>query len=142
MLGRGSAPKDPWRRRRGVAGLRGEWQELPSAAWMTRRSRLVVAIWPPRTRAEWESWWADPVSVMWSPADRGSVVELGWSHATMVTMRRPGLASEVRLRMDALGVTQKGRRELMWRDASRRRFRCRRMSWRRLGGRSSGGTGY
>jgi hypothetical protein len=112
MAGKGPAPQAVRRRRNEPA--RGEWIDLPPLAKpvlgkLPARSRGEEP-WSKRARATWEAWRTDPVTQMWSPADlayAGDALEL---YELM-----PGSASEVRLRMDSLGLTPKGRRDLRWR---------------------------
>lgn len=112
MAGRGRAPAEN-RRRRNVP-MRGEWvdlepleapvlPELPEGEWRPD--------WTPETVELWEAWRADPVTAQWSPSDVAFAVE------TIMLRNEKGLAAanEVRLRMDSLGLTPKGKRDLRWR---------------------------
>lgn len=111
MAGRGPAPKEGLRHGR-QPRARGDWVDLPPV----RREppKLPRGTWPPRTKAAWASWWRDPASTQWTEADDGAVLELAYLHSDLVN-GRVSLASEVRLRMDILGLTQKGKRDLRWR---------------------------
>lgn len=60
------------------------------------------------------AWCTDPALSQWTEADRAALVDLAYLHAEMVD-GKSALAGEVRLRMDILGLTQKGKRDLRWR---------------------------
>lgn len=111
MAGVGPAPKDAAQRHRGKPARRGEWIDLPVAGPVPKLPR---GTWSARTKAAWSSWWSDPASTQWTEADKGAVVELAYVHADFA-MGKVSLAAEVRLRMDILGLTQKGKRDLRWR---------------------------
>lgn len=111
MAGRGPAPKEGPRHGR-EPRARGEWVDLPPVS--RAAPKLPRGTWPARTKKAWGSWWADPASTQWSEADEGAVVELAYLHAELAN-GRVSMASEVRLRMDILGLTQKGKRDLRWR---------------------------
>lgn len=115
MAGRGPAPKDPKVRRNTSSPQRGEWITLPPASGPV--PKLPRGQWMPRTKAAWESWWKDSASTQWGEADRQSVVELAYLHGSLAE-GRVTLAAEIRQRMDGLGLTQKGKRDLRWRVAS------------------------
>jgi hypothetical protein len=72
--------------------------------------------WCVRTALAWESWWRDPVSLLWSEADVAHVRDLVYLHQRACTTSAM-LWSEIRLRCDALGLTQKGKRDFRWRLA-------------------------
>jgi hypothetical protein len=117
MAGNGPAPADPGQRRRRNAPTRGEWIELPPLEKpvlpaLPKRARGEGA-WPPITRAVWNAWRRDPVTAQWSVSDIAYALDAIRLHAVMT----PATASEVRLRMDALGLTPKGKRDLRWRLA-------------------------
>lgn len=112
MAGRGSAPQAERRRRNEPA--RGEWIDLaplerPVLPPLPKRRRGDG--WPARVRATWSAWRADPVTAMWSPAD----VAYAFDAILLYEVMTPSSASEVRLRMDSLGLTPKGKRDLRWR---------------------------
>lgn len=114
MAGVGAAPKDVSQRHRGKAPRRGEWVDLPLV--VGKVPPLPKGEWSMRTKRCWRSWWIDPVASQWTPADREAVLELAYIHAELVAGRFAA-AAEVRLRMDLLGLTQKGKRDLRWRVA-------------------------
>lgn len=108
----GPAPKDAAERVRRAGAQRGEWLELPPVTDPVPECPLddvcLTAL------AAWASWWSDPASTQWLPAQRNAVLELlvltnaFWQGETKV-------ANEMRLRQDALGLTEKGKRDLRWR---------------------------
>jgi hypothetical protein len=73
--------------------------------------------WTPEARATWEAWRQDPATTRWTPADVGFAVDTLYLVDECALKPRAPLAAEVRLRMDALGLTPKGRRYLRWRIA-------------------------
>lgn len=113
MAGRGAAPK--YERMRRGAPLRGDWIELseshdiPTPPLPRRRPAWLAA-----TRRQWEAWWSDPAAVMWGPADVAMLEQLA---VLVEAFERgdPRLAPEIRLRLDGLGLTQKGKRDLRYR---------------------------
>lgn len=118
----GPPPAEVRRRRNEPA--RGEWQdleplekpvlpELPEYGGVEEDEdgELVPADWPEGTKAVWEGWRSDPVTALWSPADVGYALDTIWLHAQMTATT----ANEVRLRMDGLGLTPKGKRDLRYR---------------------------
>jgi hypothetical protein len=112
----GPAPADPSRRRRRNTPARGEWVDLDLLVAPVLGD-LPCGDWHPRTRALWDAWRADPVTATWTPADCGAAVEL--AHLVDLVVRgRSKLAPEMRLRMDGLGLTAKGRRDLRLRTPS------------------------
>lgn len=111
MGGQGFAPKDKTVRRNRVKPQRGEWVDLPEGGG---KAPKPPSTWPARTKACWVAWWSDPAATQWTDADRNSVLELAHLHADLVHGRL-SLAPEIRQRMDLLGLTQKGKRDLRWR---------------------------
>ncbi len=116
MAGRGPAPKDPSARRRRTAPLRGEWTDLPEKSGVKRpalpRFRGKGG-WPAECKMAWDAWWSDPAASQWTPADRVSVyrlLDLLWQSSVKLSVN-----AEVRLRMDGLGLSPKGKRDLRWR---------------------------
>ena len=106
MAGRGPAPKDPGQRRRYNQPARSEWVDLeplekpvlppPEYSWTTGATRMYNA------------WRRDPVTSQYGPADIAAICELARWYDLLPF-------SEQRLRMDALGLTPKGKRDLRWR---------------------------
>ena len=107
MAGRGPAPKDPSQRRRRNEPMRGEWVELPPL-----KAPILGPVdpeWGRETDEMWEAWRADPVTTQWSPAD------IAFATQTARLMDAGAPPNELRLRMDSLGLTPKGKRDLRWR---------------------------
>lgn len=67
--------------------------------------------WPLETMLAWEAWRSDPVTAMYTPADISYALDLARLHAEMDAKT----ANEVRLRMDGLGLTPKGKKDNRWR---------------------------
>lgn len=127
MAGRGPAPAET--RRRSNAPARGEWVDLPplekrvlpklpaAPPLIVRQKdkppRVVKKPWSPRTKAAWEAWARDPVTAQYGPAEIAAVIELAYVMEDYV--RGIGMPNEVRLRMDGLGLSPKGKRDLRWR---------------------------
>lgn len=101
MAGRGPAPKDERRRRNEPA--RGEWVELAPL----RKPVLPPAKrgWSARVKRLWKAWRDDPVTSQYTSADVAAAWELADLFETIPF-------SEQRLRMDGLGLTPKGKRDL------------------------------
>src|SRR4051812_26948228 len=105
MAGRGPAPKPAGQRRRYNQPARGEWIDLEplkkpvlpryDESWQVKR-------WM------WEGWRQDPVTAQYAPADLVAIRELAERFYDLKD-------NEQRLRMDELGLTPKGKRDLRWR---------------------------
>jgi hypothetical protein len=106
MAGHGRAPKPKAQRRNGHAPLRGEWVDLEPLV----QPLLGEADegWPGHVKTLWEAWRADPVTSQYGSADLAAVRELARRYDSLA-------ANEQRLRMDGLGLTPKGKRDLRWR---------------------------
>lgn len=109
----GPPPKDPGARRRRNAPARGEWVDLDPlpAPILDPLPDLEGEAWSPNTFAMWEAWRADPVTAFWTPADLAYAMDTIMLHQAMT----PSNANEIRLRMDGLGLTPKGKRDLRYR---------------------------
>lgn len=70
--------------------------------------------WRKRTKAVWNSWRHDSVTGMWSEADIQFAFETINIHNA--GNMSPSMLSEIRRRMESLGLTPKGRQERRWRD--------------------------
>lgn len=108
-MARGPLPKEARRRRNQPA--RGDWVELGPLEDPVVPDLPADVIWRGETRLAWAAWWSDPVSAQWSPADvayAGDTIRLhnDWLRSQM---------GELRQRMDALGLTPKGKKDLRWR---------------------------
>ena len=108
MAGRGGsvAPKDPAQRRRYNQPARGEWVDLEPLEEPILcgydEMRFTIPVWL------WQAWRADAVTSQYGEADMGAI--------ELLAVEWDGLqANEQRLRMDSLGLTPKGKRDLRWR---------------------------
>lgn len=96
--------------------MRGEWVDLPAVVEepiLPPLPPLDGEEWSANTISAWEAWRRDPVTTQWTESD------IAYAHDTIMlhNVMTPSTASEVRLRMDALGLTPKGKRDLRWRTA-------------------------
>lgn len=119
MAGNGPAPKDAAARRRRNQPERGDWQTLRPLERPALEPLPVLDgedLWSARTAETWEAWREDPVTATWSPADRAYAMDTILIHQMVYgpegDMAR---ANELRLRMDSLGLTPKGKRDLRYR---------------------------
>lgn len=120
MAGVGRAPKPQDQRVRRNKPARGEWVDLPAVdpdelalPELPKRPR-GTGRWHARTVAAWAAWRLDPATTQYGPAEVAAAVELAWLHTDSIVDGDPK-AAEIRLRMDGLGLTAKGKRDLRWR---------------------------
>lgn len=115
MAGIGTAPKDKSERRRRNVPARGEWVDL-----LPLDGPVLEALpdatpdgepWRPSTRRAWDAWRQDPVSAVWSPSE----VAHAWDTIELHQNMTASTANEIRLRMDGLGLTPKGKKDLRYR---------------------------
>jgi hypothetical protein len=113
MAGIGPAPKPAGQRRNKTAPARGEWVDLPPLEQpvLSELPDLVEGDWSPMTVLTWAAWRSDPVTAQWSPSDVAYALDAIRLYDSM----KASTANEVRLRMDGLGLTPKGKRDLRWR---------------------------
>lgn len=111
MAGIGPAPSDT--RRRVNAPARGEWVDLEplDAPVLPELPPLEDAEWSARSLATWAAWRSDPVTAQYTSADIAYALDA----ITLYEAMTPSSANEVRIRMDGLGLTPKGKRDLRWR---------------------------
>jgi hypothetical protein len=106
MAGRGPAPKLPGQRRRYGQPARSEWVDLKPL------EQPVLGPphgkWSPNAKRAWRAWSQDPVTSQWGSSDVFLAKEL----ARLYDVLAP---NEQRLRMDTLGLSPKGKRDLRWR---------------------------
>jgi hypothetical protein len=119
MPGHGPPPKPPEQRRRRNAPERGDWIDLPPVTEpilpeLPKRPR-GTGRWHPRTVAAWTAWRQDPATTQYGPAEIAAAVELAWVMDDMVRSGQATLVTAVQRRMDTLGLTAKGKRDLRWR---------------------------
>lgn len=110
MAGRGPAPAETRRRRNEPA--RGEWVDLEPLEVPVLPELPDAGELPVWSVSLWDAWRSDPVTAQWSPGDVAYALETIRLHAADPGGKR---ANEVRLRMDGLGLTPKGKRDLRWR---------------------------
>lgn len=117
MAGTGPAPKPAGQRRRRNAPARGEWIDLPPLdspilPELPERSE-AEGEWSERTIFTWKAWQQDPATTQYGPAAKAQALNLAYLFEGWV--RGDEKWSEVRLTMDGLGLTEKGKRDLRWR---------------------------
>ena len=119
MAGMGPAPKpDHLRRRRNAPTISGT--VLPARGRTGPTPKLgdhpAGEKWLKIARDTWREWWHSPPATQWSTAaDRVAVYRAivlfdEWARGST----RRGLEAELRLSMDGLGLTPKGRQQLRW----------------------------
>jgi hypothetical protein len=115
MAGKGFAPKAKDQRRNRVEPSRGEWVDLlPLEAPVLPEVKDLC----PRAQALYDAWRADPVTGTFGPSEVAATVELARLQDEFESGGDPDLKfqrvtpSELRLRMDGLGLTLKGKRDL------------------------------
>ncbi len=113
----GPAPRDPGARRRRNVPARGEWVDLEplSKPILDPLPELDGQEWSANTRLMWEAWRQDPVTAFWAPADLAFAIDTIMLH----NVQSPSDAAEIRLRMTALGLTPKGKRDLRYRVSAK-----------------------
>lgn len=109
----GPAPKDPSKRRNRSAPLRGEWVDLPELA-KPILPELPEGEWSERTKNAWQMWREDPATGQLTKAGIAAAIDAIYLYEEFV-QGETKLAAELRLRMDGLGLTPKGKRDLRWR---------------------------
>lgn len=86
--------------------------------------KLPAGVWHSRTEALWSAWREDPATGMYGPAELAAVLELAYLTDEFVSGGHPDLKfqrvtpAELRQRMDGLGLTAKGKRDLRWRTVA------------------------
>ncbi len=121
MAGNGPAPEDKEARRRRNKPARGEWVDLEPLEWSVLPEIPPCPFlhpdtgeqedWSERAQAAWAAWREDPVTRYYTPADLAYVQDLLLLFDRMTASN----ANEVRLRMDGLGLTPKGKKDLRYR---------------------------
>lgn len=109
--------------------MRGEWTELPpleGPVLLQLPDKPGEAEWSQRARDTWEAWREHPATAQLTKADIAFLVD------TLVLVDRcacepqASLAAEIRIRLDNVGLTPKGRQDRRWRiapeDTTRPRF--------------------
>lgn len=121
MADRSPAAKHPEERRRREKPARGEWTDLepveceadkvlPELADIRPEPHdpILEGLWPQPARGTWAVWRGDPVPSQWSDSD----VDYALETLELMARQQVSHASEIRLRLDALGLTPKGKRDL------------------------------
>lgn len=113
----GPAPAAKADRRRTNKPARGDWVEIerPKKPVIPTLAQIEKGDWHPRTKALWESWRKDAATTMWEPADLQLAIETIYLHDERVNGGPVTLEAELRIRMDMLGLTAKGRQDRRWR---------------------------
>lgn len=114
MAGRGRAPKDVADRRNHHAPQRGEWIEL-SALTKPALPSLPKGEWSERTKRAWKAWGEDPATGEYGASEVQSALDLAYVYEEWVSKGGSSIAAEIRQRLDGLGLTPKGKRDLRWR---------------------------
>lgn len=106
MAGRGPAPKAVGQRRRYNQPARGEWVDLEPL----ERPLLPAAPkdWSPRMQRFWAAWRQDPITTQYGHADLAAIWDLAENFENLSEPTQTN-------RMDRLGLTPKGKRDLRWR---------------------------
>lgn len=110
----GPAPAE--HRRRTNEPARGDWVDLPPVDkpfLPELPERAEGEGWSQRTMDAWEMWRMDPATSQYTPAEIAYCLDTIYLYDAM----KPSTASEVRLRMDGLGLTPKGKKDLRYRVA-------------------------
>ena len=118
MAGRGPAPKPADQRRRRNQPARGEWVTLPELTTPILPSLPKRATgtgsWSAQTKRAWDAWRKDPATTQFGPADIQLAIDAAYLYAEFAR-GRISVASEIRQRLDSLGLSPKGKRDLRWR---------------------------
>ena len=106
----GPAPAENRRRRNEPA--RGEWVDLPpiDKPFLPKLPEREEG-WSSRTELTWAMWRMDPATSQYTPAEISYALDAIYLYEVMT----PSSANEVRLRMDGLGLTPKGKKDLRYR---------------------------
>ena len=117
MAGKGPAPKHPHLRARANVPERGDWQVLdrePFKKPPPLPRPYPRGGWSAKAKGAWQRWWASPMAPMWDEGDYELVdillkmVHDWWEDPTTTQ------ATQMRLTMDTLGLTVKGRQDRHW----------------------------
>lgn len=111
MAGIGPAPAENRRRRNEPA--RGDWVDLfpVDKPFLPELPERAEGDWSERTKTTWELWRQDPATSQYTPAEIAYALDT----IRLYDQMTPSSASEVRIRMDGLGLTPKGKKDLRYR---------------------------
>ncbi len=119
MAGHGPAPKHS--RSRSNEPARGEWRTLPSKVEKATLPNLPKRSseegkWTPRTISTWKLLRADPATLTYGPGQIAYAIDTIYLYDEVVTGESTKW-DELRLRMDGLALTDKGKRDARLRIA-------------------------
>jgi hypothetical protein len=118
MAGRGRAPKSPDQRVNRATPQRGDWvslRTLEAAVLPELPERTPVeGPWSERTVRAWAAWSLDPATGMYGPAEVQHAIDLAYVYEQWVRESTAALASEIRQRLDVLGLSPKGKQDRRW----------------------------
>lgn len=122
MAAGGNSPK--MGRNRNAKPIRGDWVTLeplkkpiiPELEELDLPALCEEGGWPYTAKLYWESWRESPVTARWSKDDIAFAIDTICQFAATTRMTKgtggvPLAASEMRLRMESLGLTPEGRRK-------------------------------
>lgn len=115
MAHAGQSPK--LNRQRKQAPARGDWKQLeallrpliPDLDEIPVPDICGEAGWPYTSKMYWSSWRKSPVTALWTEDDVALAIDTITAHAEAASGGRGAPPSEIRLRMESLGLTPKGR---------------------------------
>ena len=129
MAGMGPAPKPASQRRRRNAPTHqgvtlpttraGAVPKMPAPQSILGADGKIIKVpYCQDAKEAWKRWWRDGVATQWSDADFTALTRaIRLFNEWAMGGRRQGLDSELRLTLDGLGLTPKGRLQLRWRYA-------------------------
>ncbi len=116
MGGNGPAPK--LNRQRRQSPVRGDWVQLKPLAGPVLpilddipSPGSCEGEWPYTSRMYWDAWRESPVTATWTADDKALAIDPISAHAEAASGGRGAPPAEIRLRMESLGLTPKGRRD-------------------------------
>jgi hypothetical protein len=118
MAGNGPAPKKQ-RQRRGTP-TRGDWVQLAplDKPILPELSELPCPVedgdWPYICQTYWEAWRESPVTQMWRADDKALAIDTIFEFARMQAGERSANSAELRIRIESLGLSTKGRQDRRW----------------------------
>lgn len=115
MAGRGRAPKDASRRTNRHPPARGEWIDLPELREPVIPDLPADQDYTHHAEATWLAWQQDRATTQWGPSEIAFARETIYLIDSLHRKVSSVLAAEIRQRMDGLGLTPKGKRDLRWR---------------------------
>jgi hypothetical protein len=109
VAGTGPAPAENRRRRN--EPTRGDWVDLPpiDKPFLPELPEREDGEWRQQTIDSWAMWRMDPATALYTPA------EVAYALDAIRLYDEKGPTPEIRLRMDGLGLTPKGKRDLRYR---------------------------